>query len=721
MKKNDTHFAFSPWKITVTILFLLSHTKYSSAQWVQTNGPEGITINVFYDYGSYLFAGSDAKGVFRSADNGVHWEPANEELENSAIFSFTSGSDYLYAGTWTGVYRSSDNGLNWEAANSGISQQFVNELVTGDGYLFAGTIGSGVFRSPDQGASWQDANGGALGSSFIKAMCYVGDRLIVEADNYIFYSTDFGDSWFIDQGSTAFYPIENFGVQGDTIYASAYGGVFHSYNGGVTWSNFLTVNPDFDILGFAFSNDTVFVGCQNGMYFSVNSGLDWTVVPATGLRFGNRFYHHFAKSGSNYLLGMDELGVYLTTDKGSTWGQYNKGFPPASTIDNSMITIGNELWTGTHSNGVHKSPDNGELWNKTGTTNDNDSLSNGIIFSLLNPEPNIILSGACGYGLYRSSDNGTSWTHITDGLPFEANNYECDKALAKVGGNLLVGTFEGLYYSTDLGLTWLPSNLTGDFYSVEAIAVNGDVAVASLSSFNAPSGIYRSTNNGVSWTQVAGIFDIVSMASDGGDHFYAGTLNSGNFVSSDNGVNWQSVGGGIPGGAGGFTIKAIGQHVFIGNNLGLFHSDNYGASFTDASEGLDPEPNNAVQGLAANDQYLFAGLFRDAVWRRPLADFGIVATAVAENSKADRLVLYQNSPNPFRNATIIQYALPNERKVSFSVTDITGHVVFQSAETMEVAGIHSITFNEKQLAAGIYAMQFKAGDEVKIIKMVIEK
>ena len=68
--------------------------------------------------------------------------------------------------------------------------------------MFAGTAGLGVYRSPDQGLTWENANGGALNFSTIYAMCYVNNRLIVEADNYLFNTKDAGDTWFVDQGST---------------------------------------------------------------------------------------------------------------------------------------------------------------------------------------------------------------------------------------------------------------------------------------------------------------------------------------------------------------------------------------------------------------------------------------------------------------------------------------------------------------------------------------
>jgi hypothetical protein len=37
---------------------------------------------------------------------------------------------------------------------------------------------------------------------------------------------------------------------------------------------------------------------------------------------------------------------------------------------------------------------------------------------------------------------------------------------------------------------------------------------------------------------------------------------------------------------------------------------------------MDPYPNNAVQGLTRDSNYIYAGTYRDAIWRRPLSDFG---------------------------------------------------------------------------------------------------
>src|SRR5262245_13841180 len=141
MKKNYT------FVIPLSFLFLTSN-----AQWVQTNGPEGITITKFLNVSdSVLLCGTQAKGVFFSSDHGSSWSPATG-LENKWVSCFEQDSLYIYAGIFgavpggNGVFRSSDNGHTWLPANTGIENSSVTCLLVAAGYLFAGTA-MGVFRS----------------------------------------------------------------------------------------------------------------------------------------------------------------------------------------------------------------------------------------------------------------------------------------------------------------------------------------------------------------------------------------------------------------------------------------------------------------------------------------------------------------------------------------------------------------------------------------------
>ncbi|MEP7318099.1 MAG: hypothetical protein ABI921_05150 [Panacibacter sp.] len=606
----------------------LMHAPLANGQWVQTQGPPGINVNVFFNEDSILLAGTSSKGAFISLNNGATWSVTGSGLENTSVLSFLRDTTYLYAGTDKGVFRSANNGTTWVAANNGIETQTINNMVIGGGYLFAGTSGQGVYRSADQGNTWQNANGNALNYSQIYAMCYINNRLIVEADNYLFYTLNAGNSWFADQGNTAFFVIKHFLVLGNTLLASARNGIFRSTNGGNTWTKFKPILADeyTELLGFVFSNGIVYTADKRGMLQSADTGKTWTNIPATGLRIGTRFNNHFAQSGKFFLTGMDEIGVYRSADTGKIWKQAIRGLPVASGIDNALININDTILSGTHSDGVYGTINNGNKWIKIGTRNNSDTLSNAVVYSIFNPAPGILLAGSCGDGLYRSINNGTTWKHITEGLPYKLfDNYECDFGITRSGPNILLATTNGIFYSSNNGRTWIATNLNGDRISVFAIAANGSIAVAGVSEGVPPfqSGIYRSTNNGVTWTLAQVVRDVITMAADGATNFYAGTF-SDSWRSTNNGISWNPMTNGLPFNEGGYAIKTVDtNNVFIGNSSGVYFSSNKGSSFTNVNTDLDPAPNNSVQGITANSKFLFAGLARNGIWRRPLTDFGI--------------------------------------------------------------------------------------------------
>lgn len=597
-----------------------------NAQWTKTNGPEGITVTSFFDEDSILLCGTYAQGVYRSYDHGNTWTVSNTGTENKWIDCFVKDGSYIYAGSFgEGVFRSSDNGHTWQPANAGIQTQAVYSLVIAGNFLIAGTVGGGVFRSPDQGNTWEDANGGALGSSFIHAMVYAAPKLMVEADNYIFYTFNYGDTWFVDQGNTAFYVINDFYQKGDTVLAAALGNLFRTTDGGDNWTGPVALSES--VVGFDNLRDTIYAGTASGVFYSPNWGVSWTQVPATGLRTGAS---DFIISGNNLLLGREEIGIAKSSDKGSNWTQLPLSqFARASTIDNAIIFANGTVYSGTHGNGVFASTDQGDNWTKIGTTNQFSTLSNEIVFAMHHIDPDILLAGGCPDGLFRSTNNGTSWTHITAGLPNE-DNYTCFKSFAQCGSNVLAALTDGVYYSTDNGLTWNATNLTGPsvLYS-SGFAVRGNIACVGMVPFPGNNGVYRSTDFGVTWSFAAPIPDIESMAAGGNNTMYAGNLFS-SYVSHDDGISWTEVPVG-----GGFAILAYDQYGFVGNNEGLFYTEDFGDNWEQAIEGFDPYPNNAVQGLAKDSQYIYAGFFRNAVWRRPLSDFGTtgcVAPTVSVNA-----------------------------------------------------------------------------------------
>jgi hypothetical protein len=691
-------------KIIFTAAFFISLQQTVNAQWQKTAGPPGMSANVFYQRGNILFAGTSPNGVFKSTDNGVTWSAANAGIADKNVFSLISDSTYLFAGTDSGVFRSKNNGKTWLPANAGIEQKFVYSFGFANGFLFAGT-GWGLYKSANEGRTWTDANGGALTSSHIHDITYSSSHLVVIADNLIFYSDDNGDSWNYNFNSPFILGNNpSFFSKNDSIILTSGPVIFRSFDGGINWGPSITVADNSVIDGIVPVNNIIVAGTPVGMLYSSNFGKTWKAIPATNLRKGTWFTHDFYRSGNNFLLAYDEIGVAYSADNGKHWNYTLQGFSPAASIDNAMVFSNNSLITGTHGDGLYKSTNAGNSWTKFGTTNNQDTLSNSNIFSVLK-SGNVILAGTCINGLYRSADNGATWVRIRNGLPQQSSGYLCVQSLVKTTNAILIATDQGLFYSNDLGISWQPSNLGS--VNVVAVAANDSVACAAVENFTGPSSIVRSVNNPASWTEVfqSGDADWASMSSDGKSHFYAGTLVTNNFVSNNDGITWQSVGPGIPPGSGGFTIAALDKNVFIGNINGVYFSNNYGASFTEASTGFDR--HHAVQGLTFSSTDIYAGLYQNSVWKRPLSDFGITDPHDQLNNALPVTI----APNPLISESKLSYSIQTTAHVVITIYDRNGNRIKNILDAVQIAGSHTLSINRVALRPGNYFISVVAGDK----------
>ncbi len=64
-------------------------------------------------------------------------------------------------------------------------------------------------------------------------------------------------------------------------------------------------------------------------------------------------------------------------------------------------------------------------------------------------------------------------------------------------------------------------------------------------------------------------------------------------------------------------------------------------------------------------------------------------------------------PNPFNNSTTVTYQIPKSGQVNLSVYDISGRLVDQLVDAYYKMGEHTITFNTKDLASGMYILHLK--------------
>ena len=79
------------------------------------------------------------------------------------------------------------------------------------------------------------------------------------------------------------------------------------------------------------------------------------------------------------------------------------------------------------------------------------------------------------------------------------------------------------------------------------------------------------------------------------------------------------------------------------------------------------------------------------------------ATGVVKSYK-----LYQNYPNPFNPSTVIKYDLPGISKVTISVFNVIGQKVAVLLNQVQNTGVHSVIWNARNFASGVYFYRIKA-------------
>ncbi|MBT3232670.1 MAG: T9SS type A sorting domain-containing protein [Calditrichaeota bacterium] len=92
-----------------------------------------------------------------------------------------------------------------------------------------------------------------------------------------------------------------------------------------------------------------------------------------------------------------------------------------------------------------------------------------------------------------------------------------------------------------------------------------------------------------------------------------------------------------------------------------------------------------------------------------------------EASIPDEFFLSDAYPNPFNASVRLSYGLPEDVVVKISVYDISGRLVSTLISSKFKAGIHSVIWESRSSAAGIYFIQMSTGDFRSIRKVTLLK
>jgi hypothetical protein len=673
--------------------------------------------------GRNLFAGTGNTngygGVFLSTDNGMSWTAVNTGLtqhgSTPSVRALAVSGSNLFAGTYGGgVFLSTNNGTSWTAVNTGLTNTYVRALAvspagggTGGTNLFAGTYGGGVFLSTNNGASWTPVNAG-LTNTDVLALAVSGTNLFAGTSNGVFLSTDNGTSWAAVNSGLTYTSILCLAISGTNLFAGTYGGVFLSTNNGTSWTAVNAGLTNTDVLALAVSGTNLFAGTwwPGGVFRSTDNGASWTAMSTNlgGTPVNSLVEVPDEKGGANLFAGSGR-GVFRSSDNGASWTR--------SGLDNQSVTCfavsGTNLFAGTSGEGVFRSSDNGTTWSTANKGLEYSSGYFGTVYALAvcrnaKGGTNLFAGTNVWHGLFLSTNNGTSWTEASSGIPYGAviSLAISPAADATGGAYLFAGTSGGgVYRSTDNGTSWVAVNTGFKFAGaygpvVNALAVCPD-GTGGTNLFAATTrGVFLSTDNGTSWTGVnAGLTD-----------WYGTPL-------------WANALAACPNGRGGMNLFAG-----VDGGYGVFLSTNNGASWTEVNTGLlnrwvfavAVSRGNLFAGTSMTDSYSHAG----GVWRRPLSEM-ITAVKEAYAPLPEGYCLHQNYPNPFNPSTTIRFSLPKSGYVTLKVYDILGREVETLLSGERTAGAYAVEWTPNNLASGVYLYRIQAGAFSDVKRLVLLK
>jgi hypothetical protein len=215
---------------------------------------------------------------------------------------------------------------------------------------------------------------------------------------------------------------------------------------------------------------------------------------------------------------------------------------------------------------------------------------------------NNILAGTPN-GVYLSTNFGTNWIQTDLDSTFVYSFVSKDNLVFAGTGDYPNGT-GGVFVSSNNGLNWTKTSLIGGH--THAMIVVGNNIFAGLAYDNW--GVHISTNNGGNWTQTALTGKVIYSMTNIGNNIFAGTIQSGVYLSTNNGVSWTQTGlidQAI------FSLSTIGNNLFAGTsspylNNSVYLSTNNGNNWTQTSLGII-----GIYSLASYGNNLFAGTFNN--------------------------------------------------------------------------------------------------------------
>jgi photosystem II stability/assembly factor-like uncharacterized protein len=492
------------------------------------------------------YLGSVSRGVLRSDDRGVTWQLTALANVSVTTLSVDPSNEELVVAEGASLWRSDDGGASWSVLSAATDTTFVN---SGGGSFWIGGIGE-LYRS--DGASIQTLVTGdprpvdgfaVVAGSWLAAIRPIdGDSLPL-----LLRSNDGGAVWQSTGTGLSLtrYLRSRLATDGQRVWSLSAEGVYVSADGGATFASSSPPGRASTSNGLAVVESAarpagqLFGSAGDGLWTDDGGRLRKLSLTTSAVRdlsfVGGRLYGMTANAG------------VVRWDPGAGWeGLYGPGFD-TDEIDDAVAVCADPrspavILVVGWGPGVLRTLDGGATWERS---NSGTILSLEAISRSPN-DPDVIWVGGYG-GVFRSTNNGTSWTQISsingrslaalsDTLVLTGGEYT-QRVDVATGATLLDSNDGPVFRSAD-GTLWSATNLlrrTTDGVTLTDTTLGGtiiyDVEVAAGAVWAATSNaLLSSRDGGTTWEDALAPFPPRSLAVDEASGWlYVGTEAGGVF------------------------------------------------------------------------------------------------------------------------------------------------------------------------------------------------
>lgn len=713
---------------------------------------------------SKLYAGAAGGGLWRTTNSGVSWEPLSDEtgsLAVNAICVLPSDSNIILIGTGeatfnidringVGILRSTDAGATWSTTSltynanqgHGFHAMEANPIT---GTILAGAT-DGLWRSSDNGQTWTNVRPVASGSNdyydvvwkpgsatqvfTVKGEASSGNGVKVSTDDGLtFTAGGAGPPGFsIGKSKLAISPADPNKLYAHFTDKSNYSslGTYLSTDDGATFTlrsstDIVTGQGWYNLIFAADPNNADrLIGGGVPFFRSTNGGTSWAGIGA-GVHPDQHAIRWKPGANDEVWVGNDG-GVYQSTNDGTSFTDRNSNLVTYQFYDICVSQFSTSfIMGGTQDNGTDR-------W--TGTTTWLNGLGADGMVCNINPNVGTNVYAEIQFGDHRKSTNsGQNFFAINSGIPGGNQQWVVPVAEDQTPGNgdhlYTNHGSTGIYRTTNGGANWI--NVAPHTAAwIDISPVNGNYVFTT-----AGGSVTYSTNDGGSWTP-ASLFGFptgsaTKVLADPVDVntvyvTFSGYASVAHVArSTDLGASWSDISGNLPG----VPTNAIAvdnqntNHIYIGTDVGVWRTTDGGANWLPYEVGF---PNTVVVDLELQktSRKLIAGTHGRGAWEVDITETGTGVDVVTPGPL--NLMFDPPSPNPVTSETIFRFAAKHSGDVTLSVFDVTGRLVNEVVRGPVGDGIIRMApWYADDVPSGVYFAVLQAGPDRITRKLVVTK